>query len=46
MKQLYKAYELEPGIYQVCVILYVEIGQQLYFHMALARNQERLGAFN
>lgn len=46
MKWLSKAYELKPGIYQVCVILYVEIRQQLYFHMALARNQERLGDFN
>lgn len=45
MKHLSKAYELEPGIYQACVILYVEIRQQLCFHMALARNQERLGDF-
>lgn len=45
MKHLPKAYELEPGIYQACVILYVEIRQQLCFHMALARNQERLGGF-
>lgn len=46
MKWLSKAYELEPGIYQVCVMFYVEIGQQLCFHTALARNQERLGDFN
>lgn len=46
VKRLSKAYELEPGIYQGCVILYVEIRQQLCFHRALARNQGRLGAFN
>lgn len=46
MKRISKAYELEPSIYQVCVILYVEIRQQLYFHMALASHQQRLGDFN
>lgn len=45
MKHLSKAYELQPGIYQACVTLYVEIRQQLCFHMALARNQEGLRDF-
>lgn len=42
MKHLSKARELQPGIYQACVTLYVEIRQQLCFHTALARNQGRL----